>query len=158
MDVVQFESYILVPTLQHLRLYSQEAHELVLGTCVQESDGLKYIRQLGGGPALGPGQVEPASHDRLYSNFLIYQPHLLALVKEIEPSCKSDAMLWNLRYSVAMCRIFYRAVQAPLPKAGDLQAQAAYWKKYYNTALGKGKPEQYVRNWNRYVRKMAEAG
>lgn len=158
MNVDQFAAHIVEPALMHMRLWSPEAQELVLGTCVQESGGLQYIKQLGNGPALGVGQMEPATHDSLYANFLVYQPHLLALVKEIEPSCSSKALLWNLRYSAAMTRVHYRALKAPLPKPGDIQAQAAYWKKYYNTAAGKGTVEEYLRNWNKHVRKVAQAG
>lgn len=40
----------------------------------------------------------------------------------------------NLIYATAMCRVHYRRVPEPLPPAGDLEAQAAYWKAHYNTA------------------------
>jgi len=36
-----------------------------------------------------------------------------------------------------------------LPQAGDLAAMAAYWKKFYNTPLGAGKPEQFVAKWRK---------
>lgn len=158
MDVDQFQDCIVQPALLHLRLWSPAAHQQVLGTAVQESAGLRYIKQLGRGPALGVCQMEPATHDSLYANYLVYNPHLLALLKEIEPSGSSQAMMWNLRYSVAMCRIHYRAIKEALPNEGDINGQASYWKRHYNTAAGKGTVEQYIQHWNEHVRKIAEVG
>ena len=52
MDVRQFAHAIVRPTLYALDLHSPAAERLMLGTAAHESDGLRYIRQLGGGPAL----------------------------------------------------------------------------------------------------------
>ena len=50
-----------------------------------------------------------------------------------------------------MARIRYLRVAESIPKAGDIKAQANYWKKHYNTPLGKGLPSEYITKWNRYV-------
>jgi hypothetical protein len=42
----------------------------------------------------------------------------------------------NLAHATAMCRVHDRRAPEPLPPAGDLEAQAAYWKAHYNTAAG----------------------
>jgi hypothetical protein len=43
-----------------------------------------------------------------------------------------------------MCRVHYYRVPAALPPAGDLAEQAAYWKRYYNTELGRGTVEHFL--------------
>lgn len=52
------------------------------------------------------------------------------------------AMLW--------CRLHYRLIPEPIPS--DVVGMANYWKKYYNTAAGRGTPEEFVKNFNLYVR------
>ena len=37
-----------------------------------------------------------------------------------------------------MCRVHYYRKPAALPHYGDAEAMTAYWKRYYNTRLGKG--------------------
>ena len=51
---------VIRPALRALDLWSPAAEDLVLGTAAQES-GLAYLRQIGGGPALGLWQIEPAT-------------------------------------------------------------------------------------------------
>lgn len=55
--------YVVRPVLRVMSAWSQPAEDLVMGTAAQESR-LTYLRQLGGGPALGLWQMEPATHDR----------------------------------------------------------------------------------------------
>ena len=42
-----------------------------------------------------------------------------------------------------MCRVHYYRAPTKLPEAEDLDGLAHYWKKYYNTELGAGKPEEF---------------
>lgn len=152
MNPDQLLNLIITPTLKHLGLYSDAAAELVLGTAIQESH-LKYLKQLGGGPALGIYQMEPDTHDDIWLTYLHYRPYLADKVKELElPQFVSgaDEMVGNLYYATAMCRIHYRRRKEPLPVAGDLSGQAAYWKRFYNTSLGKGTMTDYIHNWGRY--------
>ena len=44
--------------------------------------------------------------------------------------------------SLIFCRLFYRLIPEEIP--GDLMGRALYWKKYYNTAKGKGSASKYV--------------
>ena len=146
-DLDQFRDYVVEPTLEDLGLMSAAASELVIGTALQESH-LTYIKQLGNGPALGVCQMEPNTHDDIWKNFLAYRNVLSDAVLDIggpEP----QELIWNLKYSVAMCRIHYRRVSSPLPQAGDVEGQAQYWKTYYNTELGKGTTQEYIDNWSR---------
>jgi len=138
------------PALSRIGLLNQASIELVMGTAAQESH-LQYLRQLGTGPALGLWQMEPATHNDIWTNYLRHKPQLAAAVLSIlsAENQRHDPgeLAWNLRYAAAMCRVHYLRVAAPLPAAGDLRGQAAYWKKSYNTVLGAGTELEYVRNY-----------
>lgn len=142
----QFAELVIDPVLDRLHLNSPAARELLLGTAIQES-GLRYLAQLGNGPALGLFQMEPATHDDIWDNFLAYRPELAQRLQGTALKKSPMTMVGNLWYAAGMCRIHYYRVSAPLPEAGDLEGQAAYWKKYYNTELGAGTVEHYIRNW-----------
>ena len=53
-------------------------------------------------------------------------------------------LLSNIGLQAALCRLHYRRVPSGLPKAGNLEAQAKYWKEFYNTKLGKGTIEHFI--------------
>ncbi|WP_227657621.1 hypothetical protein [Candidatus Magnetaquicoccus inordinatus] len=142
----QFRSLIIRPTLRRLDMWSEAAEELLLGTAIQES-ALHYLQQMGGGPAMGFWQMERATHDDLWLNFLNGRTKLGLNV--LGPYTKPEAtrMVWDLSYACAMCRIHYLRCPDALPPAGDIAGQAAYWKRWYNTPLGKGTVEQYLESW-----------
>lgn len=147
-DKNQFTEFVIVPALEALDLDSQAARELLLGTALQES-GLRYLKQLGVGPAMGFFQMEPATHDDIWNNFLRYKGELTSRVNVICRLPIPEMMITHLLYAAAMCRIHYYRVKEALPAAGDLEAQAAYWKKHYNTPQGAGTVDEYIRNWRR---------
>lgn len=149
LDVRQFRDLVIIPAIETLQLHSQAAVELLLGTALQES-GLRYLKQVGGGPAMGFFQMEPATHDDIWTNFLEYKPALLQAIRSLSRHRIALAMASDLWYAAAMCRIHYLRVSAPLPAAGDFPAQAAYWKAHYNTPQGAGKESEYLANWNKY--------
>lgn len=54
--------------------------------------------------------------------------------------------------SLLFCRLKYLLVREAIPST--VEGRAHYWKKYYNSRLGKGKPEEYVRNAARFVQPL----
>ena len=51
----------------------------------------------------------------------------------------------NMHYGAAICRFrYYRTPEALPDEEGDLEGQAAYWKRYYNTPLGAGNEGKYI--------------
>lgn len=149
-DPKQLRDYILIPVLNDLGLNSTAAVELMLGTAMQES-GLVAVHQYGGGPALGLWQIEPATVQDLLSNFILYKPKLQDVINRLAFDGRDmiEQIPGNLYYAAAMSRIFYYRVPAALPAAGDIQGQAAYYKRYYNTPAGAATVEQYIANWNK---------
>jgi hypothetical protein len=136
---------VIRPALEKLSLWSLNAEELVLGTAIVES-GLTYLRQHGDGPALGLWQVEPSTQNDLYVNFLNFRPELSFKLTELRSSGLSldENLATNLMYGAAVCRLCYYRKPDALPEAGDIEAQATFWKQHYNTPLGKGTVTKYV--------------
>ena len=120
--------------------YSKVAEDLVLMTIAHESHNGMYLKQMGG-PALGICQMEPATHDDIWDNFLEYRQELSQMLYEIN-TCEIDELVWNLKYAIAMCRVHYYRVPEALPD--DLIGLSDYAKKYYNTELGKATAEKYL--------------
>lgn len=144
---------LVTETLEKIKLPSLAGVNLVLGTIAQESANGKYTRQLGGGPALGICQMEPATEKDIWINFLVYKDGLAGLIEACTgvsgPSTHN--LEHNKQYQVAMCRVHYYRVKEQLPAADDIEGMAKYWKKYYNTEKGKGTVEEFVENYKKYV-------
>lgn len=143
----QFQWYIVRPTLEHLgdKFTGLAAERLILGTMLQESRG-KFIDQITGkddttfGPAVGYFQMERATHDDIWANYLNYKKDLTLRVRCLmgEVPEPFEQLATNFAYAVAMCRIHYRRVPEKLPDGDNLEELAKYWKDHYNTHMGKG--------------------
>lgn len=138
LDLDQFRLDVVRPSLRVLKLWAPNCENLVVGTCMTESL-LKYLRQKKG-PAYGLPQMEPFTHDDIWANYLIGKPELRAALN----SNGSDPtrLIWDLRYAVQMCRIFYRRLPDAIPAAEDAHGMAQLWKRRYNTHLGAGTVEK----------------
>jgi len=154
MDCEQLRTSFVVPVLKGLLAWSQEAEDLMIGTFAQESCCGKYIKQVGG-PALGFWQMEPATHDDIWRNYMQRNSRIAHLL--LNDICKlsrfptSDLLLDNIRYACAMARVHYMRFSKQIPNT--LEEQAAYWKQYYNTKNGKGDVDEYIANFNRFTNK-----
>lgn len=152
LNVTQFRELVIRPALKCIGLHSDAAENLVLGTALQES-ALVWLRQLGGGPAIGLYQMEPATHRDIWVNWLEHRPELSGRVQLLiapRPDLL-DQLVTNPAYATAMCRIHYLRVPAPLPDANDVPALAGYWKRYYNTLAGAGSEIDFISNYTRYT-------
>jgi hypothetical protein len=150
----EYLTQIIEPVLCHLGAFSMGAAQLVLGTALHESGGLRHRRQIGGGPGRSYFQMEGATHDDIWNNYLVYQKALKTLVEALLPggANKHHELENNDNYAAAMCRVHYRRQRPALPAFNDLQGQASYWKQHYNTPLGAGTTTKYLNDWNTYVR------
>ncbi len=153
MDAKQLRELVVRPTLKLLGMWSQAAEDLMIGTACQESHCGQYIRQLGCSGtvgAFGIWQMELATANDIYKNWLEYKPDIMQRVDALRGAEQSiaDALVCNLAYACAMARILYYRCPGAIPQ--DVAGQAAYWKKYYNTPLGKGTTAEYMDNWERF--------
>jgi hypothetical protein len=130
-------------------LASQDAINLVYRTGMHESMYM-YLKQVNG-PALGFFQIEPATLRDLV-DWLFYNNHKFeAEVKYLcgerwleEPEME---MQTNIKFMIIMCRLYYWRKPGKIPST--IIGQAEYWKKHYNTHLGKGTVAAFVDNATR---------
>lgn len=144
----------VIPALLAIDAYSLAAEQLVMATGMAESLFLStrqiasYKPKLVYGPARGYFQMEPFTHNDLWAGYIgaTRRAHLLDGLRKISDSPGDpEELVRNQIYAAAMCRIFYLRIRAPLPRAGDWPGMAAYWKRYYNTHLGKGTVEGFLK-------------
>lgn len=167
MKASHLRKYIIEPTLdyislENLTLNSKNAIQIILGTAAQETHLGEYLHQIKG-PAKGPYGMEPFTHEclkkDLYKKTLSGKKNRDKFLKlwhkvsnlYIHVLTDDENLIGNLYYTTAMTRIYYLQFTEPLPKAGDIQGMAAYWKKYYNTEKGKGTMIQFIENYKRLV-------
>jgi hypothetical protein len=153
----QYKEYIIIPVLKQMSIpYSEEAVELLAMTIAHESQGAKYIKQLGGGPACGHYQMEPATYMDIWENYLAYRNDLQIDLAAWGSCGDAEEMIGNLYYATAMARVHYWRVSEALPVLDRSQVEleydflvelAHYAKDHYNTHLGKATPEKYLSDY-----------
>lgn len=127
---------------------SASADAISLGTACQESN-FRWIAQTPTGPALGLWQMEPATHDDLFRNYLAYNTKLRDAVMSFSCSAMStqQQLAGNALYAAACCRAqFFRAPET-LPAANDVDGMAHLWKVRWNSVSGAGTEAQFIANW-----------
>ena len=136
---------IIAYTLDKLDMDSDAARELIFATGKAES-GYRALEQMGG-PAVGFFQVEPATIQDVWDNYVFYRPQikldLYAL--GLDDSNMELSVMGSIILQAAFARLQYRRVKDPLPSVGDLEAQGKYWKQFYNTELGRGTIEHFLK-------------
>lgn len=144
---------LIIVTLKEIGLHSTDAVELIMGTFAQESN-FKYTRQIGGGPALGYGQMEPATFNDIVMNFLRFKPDLMGKIMKVSGvvTLEPDMLVENKTLMICMTRVHYLRVKASLPSYKDVWAMGEYWKQWYNNPAGKGTVKEFVENYTRYCR------
>lgn len=154
----QLRLEVIRPTLKQLEVaagipYSQAAENLLMGTAAQESGLGTYLAQLGGGPARGIFQMEPATLEDCYTNFLDYRAQMKSGVDSFLAAWpdKATQLVSNNAYAAAMCRVRYLRAPGNLPPADDIQALGEYWKQHYNTPQGAGTVDEFVTHYQLYV-------
>lgn len=145
---------LISETLKELDLYSDSAVELIMMTFAAESNLGEYLSQTNG-PAIGIGQCEPSTHDDIMYRWLPSKPALLDrvtdfIIEHVGSSYDSATLEYNLKYAILITRLHYLRFKAPLPESTDIEGLAAYYKKYYNTYLGKGTVSGAVKKYKLY--------
>jgi len=139
---------------------SESAVDLVLATGIVESR-YEYIRQMGDGPARSFWQVEPATCVDNLAHYLKHRKKLMgkcaeASMVDLKHWQNFDEKLWadilekNIAAGIIHCRLKYWRVPKKMPNS--IEGQADYWKKYYNSELGKGDPEHFVEVVKKWLR------
>ena len=134
---------IIDKVLTELNMYSPEASDLVYRTGMAES-GYRAIAQRGG-PAISFWQVEPNTISDVIENYLLFrQPLMNKLIKMgLDESDPNWSVMTNIAVAIAICRLKYRRDSEPIPI--NLKQQAKYWKRVYNSELGKGTVDHFIK-------------
>lgn len=163
--IPQLRSEILVPITDRMGMGGPAAVNLLLGTHLVESlsDGRVCVRQLGGGPARGIFQMEPATAKDIVARYAEQRPDIRTRIAAglhglVPPDVAWDEswtaaetaalefrLTTDIGFQVALARLRYFMDPAPLPDPDDIRALAGYWKRVYNTAAGAGNPDKFVR-------------
>jgi hypothetical protein len=94
--------------------------------------------------------MEPATYYDIWENYLDYRQELTnKIFKSIRVSRRpvSERLVWDFRLASIMCRLQYRRAPDAIPDKADIWAQAACWKKLYNTIQGSGTEQEFVDNY-----------
>lgn len=95
--------------------------------------------------------MEPATFDDIVKNYLRYKPELAARIERVAriSRFKAEDLENNDLLATCMARVHYLRVREAIPS--DLEGWARYWKRYYNTPLGKGTEEEFIANYKKLV-------
>lgn len=135
--------------------FSEEAVELLMLTAATESHMGRWIKQVRG-PALGVFQMEPRTEQDLW-RYLDRHTDLRRKIVSLHGTMpvgsdySLDPLHFNLAYQVAIARLHYWRKPGALPESHEVGRLADYWKKHYNTYLGKGEPAKAIEYYKRYA-------
>lgn len=149
----QFKECILVPTLSTMQMYSDDALELLIFTCAAESNGGTYLKQIKG-PALGIFQMEPATHQDIWVNYIFNSSRIISLLSfnfQCPTIQLAERMVYDLQYAAVMARLHYSRFPEPLPDKDDVDGLFDYYKKYYNTESGKAKKADCIKKYKAFI-------
>lgn len=145
----QFKYNLIAPMLGKMEMGGHAATNLLFGTALVES-GLDYFVQHPVSHAISYFQIERATYSDLYNSYLKYRKPLLKRYLDILQLTKwpeYEKLLYRLDLSIMCARLIYYRAPAELPDAANVLAMAKYWKRYYNTHLGKGCPEDFINKY-----------
>ena len=79
-------------------------------------------------------------------NYVKYRPELEKRLKSLgfDRRDMEVRVMSNIALQAVFCRLKYKRDKYALPKSNDLEAQAKYWKRVYNTNLGKGTIKHFM--------------
>ena len=154
-NLQQLITQIIIPSLSIIseEACSESAMNLLLGTAAQESILGTYVKQVPNGPALGIYQMEPSTYLDLTTRYSkTKSKNLQAILAKFNFNSipPAETLIYDLRWATVWARIKYFDAKKPLPKADDIEGLAKYWKKYYNTPLGKGTEAEFIDNYRMY--------
>ena len=153
-EPAQLQKEIILPALYRLSDWTNKhmcdthAIMLLMGTCAQESQMGRYLKQING-PACGIYQMEPKTYLDVWNRSMIRFPELKIHLSSVYGGGQFTyhRLVEDLSYATIFCRLFYYLIPKSLPSAYDVNAIGNFWKTYYNTKHGKGTVEEFVKNF-----------
>ena len=146
--------------------FSEDAVELLMMTAAVESELGEAVKQKGGGPAKGIFQVEPTTERDVMNRFLNPKKKKRQSLREKvlrlagNPPPGIDPAIYDLDYQIALTRCFYRMKPKALPTVfiidgrpdyDSIVRMAKYYKKHFNTVLGKSTVKKAIDKYCKYA-------
>ena len=137
---------IVEETLYTLDMYSDDALSLIMRTGWAESGYNALKGATSGNPALGFWQVEPFTAKDTLDNYVKFRPRIKEslLFLGLNEEKLEFSLLSNIAIQAAFCRFKYRRAKQSIPPWDNVEAQAKYWKRVYNSELGRGTIEHFL--------------
>jgi len=131
----ELRQLVIRPTLKHLRAWTPEMENLLLGTAAQESQLGFHLKQ-GRRHGLGIYQIQPHTHREIWDQYLIDHPALASKVRGLASQRDfldhpHSELATNLRYATAIAWLVYRAagVRKVDAAVGDM---ARVWHQHFH--------------------------
>lgn len=156
-NCLQLKEYVIRPALASIGLLSDDAINLLAGTCAQESAFGTYLvqgRTFDRKDALGIYQQERTGYDEIWRDLVQGNMALRAKIRLFlgyEGKPPFERLITDHALASIICRLYYLRVKDPIPPSDEPLAMALYWKKFYNSSAGKGTPQQFMENYRRFV-------
>ena len=142
MNAQHAHDYLINPTLGMINksgFNSPLIRRLLLCTMAIESDMGQYLKQIGGGPAEGIYQMEPATEVATWNNCDLMRNascNLSAIVCTLDDAYQETSVTRRSNvYATLMARCKYWMDTEPLPEDTP-EAMYKYYKRIYNTPDG----------------------
>lgn len=152
MNKEQLVNLVIIPTLKEIpKGIGAKAVQAITMIIAHESKGGNYLKQIGGGPALGIIQMEPTTHNSIWDNGdSIWDNALLLGIVSAEDHDQflmppAERLIYDLRYNVFMARQYLFMDENPLPSTP--YQMSAYLKDYWNSAGGAADSNSYLRDY-----------
>jgi len=130
-----------------------KAYNLIIETCATETAlGRQYDGTIYAG--MGICQFDKLPFYRIRKKSMKYKTKILRELGVDIGLVEWEHLRYNSFLSLLFCRLYYLAIKEPIPDT--LEGRALYWKKYYNSYLGKGTPKHYKKMVARFVNENHE--
>lgn len=125
---------------------------LIAEIIATESFGGSVTKQVKG-PALGIGQMEPASISCLNKNYLVAYKDLTNFLSSFRNKklSEKDNIKYNVKYHIAYMLCFLHRKNIHNQSLHNTQVRALTHKIYYNTPLGKSTVSKYISDKTTYL-------
>ena len=136
---------------------SPDARNLLLATAIAET-GMRARFQDKGGDAIGLFQIEYGTYRDLWRRAIpVRHPKLYNAMRTRFGDKKNNAIMFedlqkNDVLSALFARVKYFEIGEPIPSASDIDAQAEYYKRIYNTAKGKANIEKFKKMKSEFLK------
>jgi len=147
-------------------LTRKKAADLLYRTAMHESGGLKYSKQLGGGPARSVFQIEPTTATDIVQRWAKNKSQAMGALEEVTGMTRKQLLGLNRKelvglletnslFATTVARFKYMMTPHAIPEG--LVAQANYWGRHYQTSNSPKKIQRFITNNKQFTAQIQNA-